>query len=239
MVDLAPQVAAQTDAAAKPSVRRYYVLGAPDRHLRAELPRPHDLQRSDRADQKGIHAQRHHDGPARGLRLRAVLFAARHSHRAHRRPAQPAQHRGHCVCVLERDDVFVRHGAKRDDAGAGADRRRHRRIRGHARLAIDGRRSLRQERTSARARHLRHRHLSRRVPRLFHRRLGQPALWLADGVLHRRPARHRARRRAVADDFRAEARRHGGDFYAGADRADAAASSPRNGPSSSCWSAFA
>ena len=78
--------------------------GAAHRHLRAQFPRPHDLQRPDRADQKGICPQRHHHGPARGLRLRAVLFAARHSHCAGRRPAQPPQHRGAGLCVLERDD---------------------------------------------------------------------------------------------------------------------------------------
>ena len=221
MVDLAPQAAVQAEAAARPSIRRYYVLALVDRRLCAELPRPHHLQRPDRADQKGICAQRHHDGPARGLRLRAVLFAARHPDRAPRRPLQPPQHRGGRAGVLERDDGLLRHGAKRGDAGAGAHRRRHRQIRRHAGLAIDHCRPLQQERTPARARRLRHRHLSRRVPRLFHRRLYQPVLRLAHGVLYRRPARHRARRGAVADDFRTEARRDGGDVHAGADRPDA------------------
>ena len=94
MVDFAPQAAAQADAGARPSARRYYVLGAAHRRLRAEFPRPHHFQRPDRTDQKGIRLQRYHHGPARGLRLRVVLFAARHPHRARRRPAQPAQHRG-------------------------------------------------------------------------------------------------------------------------------------------------
>jgi len=47
-----------------------------------------------------------------------------------------------------------------------------------------------QERAASRARRLCDRHLSRRVPGLFHRRLGQPALWLADGVHVGRIARH-------------------------------------------------
>ena len=84
------------------------------RHLCAELPRPHDLQCPDRADQEGICAQRHHDGPARRLRLRAVLFAARHSRSRASPTAQPPQHRGARVRVLERDDVAVRHGLERN-----------------------------------------------------------------------------------------------------------------------------
>ena len=73
----------------------------------------------------------------------------------------------------------------------------------------------------ARARHLCRRHVSRRVPRLFHRRLCQSALRLAHGVLLRRPAWHRARSRRVVDRRRTQTRRDGGNLYARADRPDA------------------
>ena len=215
------QAALQTDAAAKPSIRRYYVLGLLtviyalnflDRTIFNVLIEPIKKEFALSDTTMGLLA---------GFGF--VLFysvlgipIARLADRFNRRNIV-ADRAG----VLERDDGLLRHGAKRGDAGAGAHRRRHRRIRRHARLAVDHRRSLQQERTPARARHLRHRHLSRRIPRLFHRRLHQPVLWLADGVLYRRSARPRARRRAVADDFRTEARRDGGDVYAGADRADA------------------
>src|ERR1700722_13391555 len=54
---------------------------APDGDLRAEFPRPHDLQRPDRTDQKRVQAERHHHWPRRGLRLRSVLLAAGYSDR--------------------------------------------------------------------------------------------------------------------------------------------------------------
>ena len=133
---------------AKPSAYALLRAGAAHHRLCAELPRSHHLQRPDRADQKGISAQRHHDGPARRLWLRAVLLDLRHSDRAHRRPRQPPQHRRGRLCVLERDDVLLRHGAERHHDDASAHRRRHRRIRRHARLAVDRRRSLQQERTA-------------------------------------------------------------------------------------------
>ena len=184
MVDVTSQVV-RTRRAAK-FCRRGALLRC-HHHLCAELPRPHDLQRPDRADQEGVSAQRHHDGPSRGLRLRAVLFPARHSHRARRRPAQPTQHRRGGLCVLRRGARWRCGAASSVSSLALAHRRRHRQIRGVTHFAVDRRRSLHQRRP--RAGHLRHRHLSRRLPRLFRRRLRQPALWLADGVYVARPAR--------------------------------------------------
>jgi len=49
---------------------------------------------------------------------------------------------------------------------------------------------------------------------LGYRRLRQSALRLANGVLHSRPARHCAGRRVVADGIGASARRHGGNLHA-------------------------
>mgnify|MGYP003693544687 CR=1 FL=1 len=68
------------------------------------------------------------DGPARGLRLRAVLFAARHPDRARRRPLQSAATSSAIALAFwSAMTVLLRHGAERGDAGAGANRRRHRR----------------------------------------------------------------------------------------------------------------
>ena len=170
--------------------------GAAHRRLRAELPRPHHLQRPDRADQKGVRARDTTMGLLAGFGF--VLFysllgipIARVADRLNRRNIVAI-----AFAFWSAMTFLCGMASSVATLALGADRRRHRRIRRHARLAIDGRRSLQQERAPARARHLRHRHLSRRIPRLFHRRLCQPALRLAHGVLHRGPARHRARRRA-------------------------------------------
>ena len=222
MVDLAPQAGAQAPAPAVPSMRRYYVLGILtavyalnflDRTIFNVLIEPIKKEFLLSDTTMGLLA-----GFGFVLFYSALgIPIARLADRLNRRNIVAAS-----LCVLELDDVLLRSGLERDDAGAGKDRRRHRRIRRHPRFAVAARRPLRQERAPPRARHLCDRHLSRRVPRLFSGRLCQPALRLADGLLLGWPARDRAGRAVVADDRRAETRRHGGNLHPRAARTDAA-----------------
>jgi sugar phosphate permease len=127
MVDFAPQVAVSTDAAAaRPSARRYYVLGLLtvvyalnflDRTIFNVLIEPIKKEFVLSDTTMGLLA-------GFGFVLFYSLLGipiARVADRLNRRNIVRDR-----VCVLERDDVPVRHGLERRDAGLGADRRRHR-----------------------------------------------------------------------------------------------------------------
>ena len=213
MVDFAPQVAAQAGAAAKPSVRRYYVLGLLtvvyalnflDRTIFNVLIEPikKEFTLSDTAmgllagfgfvlfySLLGIPIARIADRLNR-RNIVAIAFACWSAMTFLCGMAQS-------VATLALARVGVGIG---ESAGTPASQS----------MVAD----LFDKNERPRALGVfANRHLSRGVPRLFHRRLGQPALRLANGILHRWLARHCARRGVVADGVGAKARRHGGNLY--------------------------
>src|SRR3954466_9762062 len=117
MVDVTSQMSVQTAATAKPSARRYYVLGLLtiiyalnflDRTIFNVLIEPikREFQLSDMA--MGLLA---------GFGFVPFYLALGMFRRSH----QQAQHRRNRVRFLERHDGALRHGAERHGACAGAD----------------------------------------------------------------------------------------------------------------------